>query len=341
MTSGPPTSPAPVWDVVNGLAGYWALSAAVELGVFDALDRAPADAATLAGSLGVQDAEDLTLLAQLLAAKGFLDTDGERWELTPVARRFLVSSSPASMATLVHRSPGPHHAWPALAATLRTGVPEGTVRDDLEAMYPDLVSATAATQSAVAAGVARELRERGLWDGTGTVVDLGCGSGAWLEALTASARGVGVDLPHVLHIARPRLRGRDVTLVGGDYLSVALPVDTADVVVLAHVLRAEDTRRARALVDRALGLLRPGGVLLVADYFRPDDGGTGDEYRAAGHELTLALTMRASTRGRGVTEAALDGWCAAHGARTATVVEPVPRQRVHVLVRESETGGTA
>lgn len=334
-------SPAPVWDVVNGLAGYWALSAAVELGLFDTLANGPRETDDIARAVGVADADDLTLLAQLLAAKGFLDPDGSRWDLTPVARRFLVSSSPASMATLVHRSPGPHHAWPALAATLRTGTPERAVRDDLDAMYPELVSATSATQSAVASGVALELQERGLWDGTGTVVDLGCGSGAWLEALTTSARGVGVDLPHVLHVARPRLRRREVTLVGGDYLSAELPVDTADVVVLAHVLRAEDARRARALVDRALGLLRPGGVLLVADYFRPPDGGTGADYRDAAHELTLALTMRASTLGRGVGEAALHEWCAAHGARTAAVVEPVPRQRVHVVVREAETGGTA
>jgi SAM-dependent methyltransferase len=335
-----PVGPAPVWDVINGFAAYWALRAAVDLGVFDQLADGAATAAELAGATGIADPADATLLAQLLAARGLLDTDGLRWSLTPVAARFLVSASPASMVGLVRHSPGPPAAWPALAATLRAGGPAAELRAELDALYPDLVAATAATQSGVAAGVARELRDRGLWGGTGTVVDLGCGSGAWLRALTETAHGVGVDLPHVLPAARERCP--EAELVPGDYLEAALPVGRADVVVLAHVLRAESADRAAALVARALALLGARGVLLVADYFRPDGGGPAAAYAAAAHDLTLAITMRASTPGRGITEAALAGWCAASGARTVAVLEPVPRQRVHVIGRDTDpttTGG--
>ncbi|HVU90837.1 MAG TPA: methyltransferase dimerization domain-containing protein, partial [Jatrophihabitans sp.] len=107
-----PVSPAPVWDVINGLAGYWALHAAVELGVFDCLEAGPTTAAELAAATGIADPADATLLAQLLAAKGLLDTDGARWSLPPAAARFLTSASPASMAALVRHSPGPPAAWP-------------------------------------------------------------------------------------------------------------------------------------------------------------------------------------------------------------------------------------
>ena len=339
MTGAAPVTPAPVWDVINGFAGYWALHAAVEFGVFDRLADGPADSAALAAATGVHDPADVTLLAQLLTAQGLLDTDAGRWRLTPTAERFLLSSSPASMVGLVRHSPGPHAAWPRLAATLRAGAPADATRDALDTLYPDLVAATAGTQSAVAHGVARELGERGLWDGSGTVVDLGCGSGAWLDALLAGgAHGVAVDLPHVLPGARERLAGRDVEFVGGDYLAVDLPA-RADVVVLAHVLRAEDDDRARALVARAFELLPDNGVLLVADYFRPPDDGPADSYAAAIHDLVLALTMRASTRGRGLTAATLDGWCAEHGARTVAVVEPVPRQRVHLVTRHPQPTG--
>lgn len=332
------SSPAPVWDVINGFARYWALHSAVEIGVFECLADGAATDDELAAATGVRDASDVTLLAQVLVTLGLLATDGERWRLTPVAKRFLVASSPASMVGLVRHSPGPKQAWPDLAATLREGGPAQPVRDELDALYPDLVEATAATQSAVAVGVAGELRSRGLWSGSGVVVDFGCGSGAWLRALldtAPKAYGIAVDLPHVLRSARERLAGQDVTLVPGDYLDVELPVAHADVVVLAHVLRAEDDESARALVARAFGLLAEGGVLLVADYFRPADGGETDTYLAAGHDLTLALTMRASTRGRGLTEDALATWCAEHGARSVAVVEPVPRQRVHLVVRDT------
>ncbi|MFI5959395.1 methyltransferase domain-containing protein [Cryptosporangium sp. NPDC051539] len=323
------TSPAPVWDLINGYAAYWALHTAVELGLFEHL---PATSAELAGATGVADPADVTLLAQLLAAKGLLETDGERWSATPVSERFLTSESPATMTGLVRHSPGPKAGWAALADTLRAGRPSVEIRDALDALYPELVAATAATQGAVARGVAAELRTRGLWDGSRLVVDLGCGSGAWLEALTADgAGGIGVDLAHVLPGALNRLAGGTVAFIAGDYLEVTIPPRRAGVVILAHVLRAEPADRAEALFGRALDLLAEGGVLVVADYFRPADGALTQACADAVHDVTLALTMRASTLGRGLTETALADWCAARGARTVAVVEPVPRQRVHLI----------
>ncbi|SHN14885.1 class I SAM-dependent methyltransferase [Cryptosporangium aurantiacum] len=363
--------PAPVWDVINGFAAYWALSAAIDLDIFEQLADGPATSAELADATGVSDAADLTLLAQLLTAKGLLDTDGERWSNSAASARFLVPSSAASMVELVRHSPGPKQGWPALASTLRDGRPAAPITDALDALYPALVAATAATQAAVARGVALELRSRGLWDGTGLIVDLGCGSGAWLQSLLAAGAGadpatgagadpatgadarvgaaadagavasaIGVDLPLVLPAAQERLAGHDVTLVAGDYLEADLPSRRAAIVVLAHVLRAESAPRAEALLGRALDLLAEDGVLLVADYFRPPDGASTDTYAAAVHDLTLALTMRASTVGRGITEPTLAAWCATRGAHTVAVVEPVPRQRVHLITSSGGTHGT-
>lgn len=334
-TSAAPVGPGAVWDVINGLAGYWALHAAVDLGLFDALADGARTGEELAMATGIGDVQDAVLLAQVLAAHGLLAPDGDRWGLTPVARRFLVSSASAAMADLVRYSPGPHSAWPRLADTLRDGQPGPATLDALDRLYPALGQATAGTQAVVAAGVAAELRRRGLWGAAPPiVVDLGCGSGAWLEALLVSAgdtaHGVGVDRPHVLSDTRTRLSGRPCALVAGDYLEVDLPVERADVVVLAHVLRAESDERAHALVERALDLLDGAGVLVVADYFCPPDG--RPSYADARHELTLGLTMRASTAGRGITEDRLAEWCSARHVQTVDVLEPVPRQRVHLIV---------
>lgn len=325
-----------MWDVINGFGAYWALHAAVDVGLFDALDGEGLTTAQLAAATGVSDPADLVTLAGLLTAFDLLDTDGTTWALTDAARRFLVSTSPASMTDLVRLSPGSHAAWPLLASTLLAGTPDAATLTATVDLMPDLVQATAATQRAVAAGVAAEIA----WGERPVIADLGCGSGTWLSALLDAAglgaRGVGVDLPHVVESIRPALAARpSIELVAGDYLAAPLPVDRADVVVLAHVLRAEPEDRARALVARAVDLLAPGGTLLVADYFTPGPGRTGDEYRAARHDLTLALTMRAGTAGRGITEAQLATWCAEHGAATTAVVEPLPRQRVHLIRHDS------
>ncbi len=329
------SSPAPVWDAINGFAAYWALHTAVELGLFDALADQQLPTGQLAAATGVADAADLDALAALLAALDLLDTHGGTWALTDTSRRFLVSTSPAAMTDLVRLSPGSPAAWPRLAGTLRAGGPDAATLADTGDLMPDLVRATAATQRAVAAGVGAELT----WPDGAVIVDLGCGSGAWLSALLDAAgpraRGIGVDVPHVIDSVASRLTATTpgIELHAGDYLTAPLPIDRADVVVLAHVLRAEPEARAAALTARAIELLAPGGTLLVADYFVPGAGHTADVYRAARHDLTLALTMRAGTAGRGVTEAQLAAWCADHDAVTTAVIEPVPRQRVHLIQR--------
>lgn len=349
--SAPPVGPGAVWDVVNGLAAFGALSAALELGLFDAIEAAgePGLApAELAAAASAADADAVALLAEVLVSLGLLTGDGRAVTLTPAARRFLVSGSPASMAALGRLSPGPWSGWQRLAATIRTGsVPAGT-RGELEAMYPDLVRATAPTQRAVAAGVATALAERDLWPDAARVVDLGCGSGAWLAALLAdrpSATAVGVDLPGVLPVAREALAAAGpasrVAWVEGDYLEVDLPGEPADVVVLAHVLRAEPPDRARRLLLRALGLLAPRGVVVVADYPRPDPAAGPDPDRdavlaGARHELLLSLTMTAATDGVGVTVAALRSWAAEGGAALTDVLQPVPRQTVFLIRPETE-----
>ena len=261
-----------MWEIINGFGAYWALRAGLDLGLFDALEAGPLTTAELAVAIGVGDADDLATLTNLLVALDLLDTDGVTWALPDVARRFLVTGSAASMCDLVRLSPGVHDAWPDLAATLRVGGPDAATTEATVALYPALVQATAAMQQAVAAGVAGALA----WGPRPVIVDLGCGSGAWLTALLDAAgphaRGIGVDLPHVVDSVRPARADLSVTLVAGDYLDATLPVARADVVVLAHVLRAEPESRARALVARAVDLLGPGGTLLVADYFVPGTG---------------------------------------------------------------------
>ena len=97
------TSPAPVWEVIHGYTSYWALSAALDLGLFDALADGEQTAAELAERCGTSSG--ITLLADVLVSLDLLDTDGITYRLAPASERYLVRSSPASMAALVRLSP--------------------------------------------------------------------------------------------------------------------------------------------------------------------------------------------------------------------------------------------
>jgi SAM-dependent methyltransferase len=332
-----PPSPAPVWDVINGFAAYWSLHAAVELGIFDALAEAPQSAHELGIALDIDEA-DVALMGDLLVALELLDVESGCYRTTAVASRYLTSSSPARMTELVHAAPGPHSAWPDLAATMRSGAPSAEIMTALDRLYPQLIRATSATQRVVAVGVARELGQHGVLGPSARVIDLGCGSGVWLDELLAGAgpdaSAIAVDRGAVLDEARATLRGRSVHFIDGDYLDTALPAGRARVVVLTHVLRAEPADRAEQLVRRGLDQLEAGGVMVVADYFRPDAGADAGRLRAARHDLTLAMTMRSSTGGRGISEAQLADWTSAGGARPLAELEPVPRQRVQLFTTE-------
>lgn len=344
--SVPNVNPGPVWDVINGYAAYGALCAALELGVFDALVEAPADAEGLAQRTGVADPVHAALLADTLVSLGFLDADGTRYGLAPVAERFLVTGSPAQMTALVQLSPGPREAWADLAATLRRGTSVVRVDADPGAFYPDLVAATAPTQRAVASAVAARLDTAGLLPEAPTVVDLGAGSGAWAAALLAArpeGNALAVDLPEVV-ATTARLTtdvGDRLTTIAGDYLEVELPAH-ADVVVLGHVLRAEPFDRARALLHRAICLAGRTGTVVVADYPRPDPAapGTGErsaELAGARHELLLSLTMLAATGGCGMSEQQLRSWCAEADASILERLEPLPRQHVFLIRSDAAT----
>ena len=346
MTPTPTVGPGAVWDLINGYASYWAVATASDLGLFDQLaDRSTMSGEELAEAIGAKDVAPVALLADTLVSLGLLTFDGAAYGLTPVAGDYLVTAAPQSMAALVRLSPGPHPAWPALADTVRTGAAAAVVGDDPAAFYPALVRATAPTQRAVAGATATGLRQRGWLPEDATVVDLGAGSGAWVAALLAErphARAVAVDLPEVAStttagVAAAGVRDR-TAVVAGDYLSTPLPVQRADVVVLAHVLRAEPADRAEALLRRAVELAGAGGTVVVADYPRPS-AGSGDGHAAAcvaaRHELLLSLTMLASTAGTGVSEADLRRWCAGAGARVVAVLTPLPRQHVFLIRSDS------
>ncbi len=97
------------------------------------------------------------------------------------------------------------------------------------------------------------------------VVDLGCGTGRWLDVLNrAGARSlVGVDLSReMLHLAETKL-GDAAKLLCADYGDAALASDSADIVfcnfLLSYIDEAEKFFR---LVRR---ILRPGGLLYLSD----------------------------------------------------------------------------
>lgn len=120
-------------------------------------------------------------------------------------------------------------------------------------------------------GVLALLRRSGIRDGL--VVDLGCGSGRWAEALgNAGYEVLGVDLsPSMIRMARKRApRARFQT---GSLLSAKLPACDAVTAIGEIVNYQFDPKHSRASLTRFFrrvhAALRPGGMF-VFDIAAPD-----------------------------------------------------------------------
>ena len=325
----PPAS-APVWAIIQGFGSYWSLVAAIELGVFDELQRTgPTPAVTLAGQLGASH-EHLRHLLDALVTFELLDQVDNVYSLTETAERYLCTDGPASMAALVAVAPGPHGNWTGLAETIRNGRVRAPIESDAAGFYAPLVTATFATQLRAASRLGAALgwsRRPGM-----RVLDLGAGRAPWaIAALTQSAGSTAVvnDLPGVAELAADTLAANNLAarseIRRGSFHEIEIEQARYDLVVLGHVCRTEGEERATALLGRAAAALVPGGQLVLADYF-------ADNHRKHNpFGVQMGLTMLASTmRGGMLTHRQVHGWLSAAGLESIRLMEPIGFNQVYV-----------
>ena len=336
FTDYKPPAAAPVWAAIEGLGRYHVLLAALELGVFEALDEAPAATGSTAGDLAKRlglPAPHLEALLDSVVALGLLDQVMGTYRLNDAARRYLLADGAASMAELIPVAPGPHENWTRLADTVRSGRPATPIDDDPAAFYVPLVEGTFTTMWRCATRADHRMRYSAL--AAPRILDLGAGGAPWaiamLEACPAGRATVN-DLDGVIGVARRKAAEHGVAdrceFRPGDFHTVELEDDCYDIVVLGHVCRTEGPEGAQSLVGRAFAALRPEGRIVLADYF------VGPDPKSNPHAVLMGMTMMASTvNGFGPTTEAASGWLREAGFEAARLIEPIGFQFAYVATK--------
>lgn len=328
-----PPSSAPVWASIEGLGRYYILLAALELDVFDTLQRlGPSVVEEISAEIGAP-ADHVRSLLDGVVAQGLLDQFRGVYELNDTAKRYLVSDGPATMADLIAVAPGPHVNWTKLAETVRNGRPATPIEDDPAAFYVPLVEGTFTTMFRCATRADLKIRYSAL--ATPRVLDLGAGGAPWAIAiLNGCPDGTAVinDLPGVIDVAQRKIAEHKVAdrceLRPGDFHTIDIEPAAYDIVVLGHVCRTEGEEGAQALIGRAFDALKPEGRLLLADYF-PDM-----ERKANPHAVIMGTTMMASTE-KGFTFSHKDfsEWLVNAGFASLRLVEPIGFQQTFVATK--------
>jgi SAM-dependent methyltransferase len=319
-----------VWGIIQGYGNYWLLVTAVQLGVFDALQRLePCRLEVMCTELGIPERTGLFLMDGLVSI-GMIEQYRDEYELGDLATRYLTSDGAASMANLIAVAPGPLENWIDLADTFRRGTPSNPIENDPSSFYLPLVEATFPTIHRAASRADLKIgysRHRGL-----RLLDLGAGCGPWTAAVLQkdpTATSTVNDLPGVISAAE-RTLGRlgvanRVTYLPGDFHEVEIEPCAYDLVVLGHVIRTEGDVGAQHLIGRAFEALKPGGRVVVADYFRDNTR----KFNPFG--VLMGLTMIAATRrGSTFTNEEVSEWILAAGFRGIRLIEPIGFNQMYV-----------
>jgi SAM-dependent methyltransferase len=261
-------------DDIMGMAhGYqrsMALFAALDLGVFSALAKGPADAARLARDLSA-DPRRLSILLNALVGVGLLGKQGNTYRNGELAGRFL-ADGPHSKASILLHHLDCWPEWTALAGRIRTGrrAPgkgKGYQENFIRGMEDN------SRERAVSVAAQNPLR-----DGE-RVLDLGGGPGTYAVEWAKRYPGAHVtvfDLPETLAVTRKILKekgaSRLVALREGDFLRDRLG-GPYDFVWISQILHAFSEMECLFLLRKVRRAIAPGGRAAVQEFLL-ERGGT-------------------------------------------------------------------
>ena len=332
-----PPPAAPVWAAIEGLGRYYILLAALELNVFDTLQRlGPSPVEDIAVALDASIDHVRALLDGVVALE-LLDQFTDIYELNDAAKRYLVSDSPASMADLIPMAPGPHENWTQLADTVRNGRPATPIEDNAAAFYIPLVEGTFTTMFRCATRADLKIRYSALR--APKILDLGAGGAPWASAmLNGCPAGSAVinDLPGVLSVAEAKAAEHGVAdrceFRPGNFHTIDIEPAEYDIVVLGHICRTEGAAGAQHMIERAFSALKPEGRLVLADYF------TDIERKLNPHAVIMGTTMMASTeKGFCFTHQQFSEWIRAAGFIGLRLIEPIGFQQSFVASKPRQS----
>ena len=301
--------PDPFLDTFTGLVTARAVTSATMLGVFDALQDAPASSDELAGRLGLDPLGADTLLTTL-STLGYVEADGDRFRNTEVTGRLLVRDSPESIATFVGDQGDLHwQVLDLLPDALRTGRPYAMHeerRDDGErwqAYIRGLFEISRPEHEANAALVPVEEPR--------LMADVAGGHGGFSMAMCdrhPTLAATVLDLTPSAEVGRQIVAEQGyaerISFREGDVFELGLgDDDSLDVVSVFNLVHHLPEERNRELCRMARAALRPGGWMVMGDSARPEPGEP-----VSGQGAISSLLFYAWSHSRNFTPSEIRGW---------------------------------
>jgi SAM-dependent methyltransferase len=291
-------APQPLLDTQMAYTLARVIMVGTKLGVFEALEEGPAQPDQVAARCGTNPVGTEKLLFALAGADYLKARDGT-YELTPVARKWLLAGSPNSVADKLLFQ---FLEWDWMERAedyVRTGEPLELHSADLTA--DDWGLYQRGMRAMANAAAAEAVRRMPVPKGARNMLDIGGSHGYYSVALCRRHDGLRsevLDLPQAVEQAAPLLAaegmGDRVVHRPGDALADDLGTEAYDLVLVAQLVHHFSEDQNRELAARVAAALRPGGVYAVLDEFRPRTAKDAGQVGAL-LEFYFALTSQSGT----------------------------------------------
>ena len=255
---------------------YWissTLHAAVDLDLFTALGQGWHLASAISKKMRC-DQRALRMFLNALCAMNLLQKKGEKFANTAVSKSFLSKKSAQYLGHMI----GHHHhlldSWSKLSFAVKSGKGVRTrAHFDkpkvLESFLMGMFNMGMQQAPAIASLVDLKKRTR--------LLDLGGGPGTYAIHFCLKnplLHGTVFDRHSTRPFAESTIKkfnlARRVKFCPGDFLSDQIP-GTYDVAWLSHILHGENPVAAQRIVDKAVGALEHGGLILIHEFILNDD----------------------------------------------------------------------
>ena len=274
---------APILQLIEDFRRSKAMFAAVSLGVFDLLERAPADVASLAEKLVVKE-EPLERLLDTCVGLNLLRRKDRIYENEQIASVYLCRDGDRSLSGyILYSSDVLFRLWTHLEDAIREGAPRWTQAFGSQGSIFDHFFRTDEARRTFLHGMhglgvlsSPKVVEAFPLSRFRNMVDLGGGTGHLAIAACeryAELKAIVFDLPQVIETAKTHIArscaGSRVSTMAGDFFLDELP--QADLLALARILHDWPDDKIRRLLAKIYRRLPEGGGILLAEKLLHED----------------------------------------------------------------------
>ncbi len=305
--------PGPMLDAL-GVMAFKTASAAVKLGLFEALSGGPLAPAEVARRINASE-RGTTLLLQALEALGYVQRRGDRYANTPMTAKWMVRGSPNCMADFLTYVEDLRESQWRLDEATRKGEPPETAWEAFARHPGGWEKYQAAMIGAANMGADEILARMRLPPTARRLLDVGGGHGWYSIRFCRQYPGLSAtvfDWPQALEVARRTIAaekmGDRVAVQEGDFWKDGLS-GGYDAALLFNVIHMFPPARNQELFRKVAGALNPGGLLVVMDQMAVKASGPAARAMAG----LVGLELFTAVNGQTYPPADVAGWLSAAG----------------------------